>query len=175
VSGTIPIEVCPAGLDGEIVANSSWPTSFGFWSCVPLDAAGRAVLPATGGLNHVAFALRPQDPTESSLVTVRVSYTAVDSFVDVVPPTGTESVDMKLTYIPRSATTGARVDPVAQSGSTAAVTVKVTQGHQTLTRDSPCDFGSEIDCVGNVIPDHPVTVELTESSQTRVVLTVTWR
>src|ERR1022692_3347426 len=38
-TSTSPLEVCPANLDGTISGSGSWPPSFKFVSCLPLDAA----------------------------------------------------------------------------------------------------------------------------------------
>ena len=57
-SAGTPLEVCPAGLDGGL-SDTSWPPWFKFPSCIALSSSGAATLPATDGLTHVAFAVKP--------------------------------------------------------------------------------------------------------------------
>jgi hypothetical protein len=83
---TSPLEVCPANLDGTISASGSWPASSKFVSCLPLDGAGGAALPASDGNSHVAFALRPLAKALSASVRLTVSYSPADTFVAVIPP-----------------------------------------------------------------------------------------
>ncbi len=56
-SSTVPLEVCPAGLDGGL-NDSSWPPSFKFGSCIDLSSSGPTSLPPTDGGFHVAFAIK---------------------------------------------------------------------------------------------------------------------
>lgn len=172
----VPLEVCPAGLDGSIQGgSSSWPPWFHFPSCVRLTGSGTAILPRTDGQTHVAFALRPSAPTGSVRLSVVVDYSATDAFVEVVPPTGTVGTDLTVTYTPRSETTGAVANLVGQVRPAPGYTVAVTQASRALTRLSACDFGSEIDCVGGVAPSVPVAVRLTGPGSSKVVLYVAWK
>jgi len=106
VEPSASVEVCPATIDGDIDPNhSSWPRrSFG--SCVPLDAAGRASLPSTGGGLHAAFAIRPRNAAQRAAVDVSVAYNAVDSFVEIFPPS--QTVSTAVAFTPRSSTIGAQ-------------------------------------------------------------------
>ena len=111
-TSAVPLEVCPAGLDGEMVQNSSWPPSFRFPSCLATDGSGVATLPITDGSTHVAFAIRPVSTVGEIPMTVRVDYAAADSFVDIIPPVAGVPTDISITYTPRSRTTGTQDDLV---------------------------------------------------------------
>ncbi len=170
----VPLEVCPAGLGGEIVGNTSWPSSFGFLSCMGLGASGDAMLPATDGMTHVAFAIRPVAMVGEVPLTLHLSYSATDSFVEIIPPVAGLRTDMTVTITPRSGTTGAQTKLVGQLRSAPGYSVAVTQSGRHVTKPSPCDFGSEVPCIGPVTPSEPVRVRLTGPGTPSVVLSLAW-
>jgi hypothetical protein len=170
----VPLEVCPAGLDGEIAGNTSWPASFGFLSCMALAGSGVAMLPATDGTTHVAFAIRLVAMVGEAPLTLQLSYSATDSFVEIIPPVAGVRTDMTVTITPRSGTTGAQTNLVGQLRSAPGYSVAVRQSGRHVTKPSPCDFGSEVPCVGPVTPSEPVRVHLTGPGMPSVVLSLAW-
>jgi hypothetical protein len=175
---TSPLEVCPANLDGTISATGSWPASSNFVSCLRLDSAGGAALPASDGNSHVAFALRPLEKAFSASLTLTVSYTAADTFVAAIPPTGNGNVDMTVTYVPGSSTTGAVVSPEAMADTVAAPGFVVTaaQADRTLRSPSACDFPTELSgCIGEVVPGTPLSIHVSGPGTAKVTLSLAWK
>lgn len=175
---TSPLEVCPANLDGTISASGSWPASSKFVSCLPLDGAGGAALPASDGNSHVAFALRPLAKALSASVRLTVSYSPADTFVAVIPPAGTGRVDMTVTYVPGSSTTGVAVSPEGMADSVAApgFVIAARQGDRTLRSPSSCDFATELSsCVGGIIARTPLSVNLSGPGTSKVTLSLAWK
>jgi hypothetical protein len=153
-----PIELCPASLDGVVNATSgSWPPQFHFRTCRKVDGAGRGQLPATDGDTHVAFAVRALDAGRGRVVDVFVGYDAKDSFVEIIPPHASLAQG-SVTFTPHSATAGAHVYTLPDYGSSPDGAVTMFQHGRYLRTATKCDFGSEIECVGGVTPNEPVTV-----------------
>lgn len=139
-----------------------------------MDATGQAVLTGFSGSAHVAFAIRSPDRSGSVAVEISLTYTAADSFVEIIPPAGGADATT-VTFTPRSSTVGAQVFLMPGFEPALDIAVSVSQQHGALTLAWPCDFGSEIDCVGGVAPDQSVTVSLTGGgSNERVALFVAW-
>ena len=72
-SSTVPLEVCPAGLDGGL-NDSSWPPSSKFGSCMDLSSSGPTTLPPTNGGFHVAFAIKELSAGPLTPLAVSVTY-----------------------------------------------------------------------------------------------------
>jgi len=175
---TSPLEVCPANLDGTISASGSWPASSEFVACLPLDSAGGGALPASDGNSHVAFALRPLEKAFSASVTLTVSYSPADTFVAAIPPAGNGNVDMTVTYVPGSSTTGAVVSPEGRADTVAApgFVVTATQADRTLRSPSSCDFATELSsCIGGVVPSTPLSINLSGPGTAKVTLSLAWK
>jgi hypothetical protein len=167
------LEVCPATLDGDIdLHGSSWPVPFR--SCIPLDASGHAVLPATNGFFHVAFALRSPKTTGTTVADVAISYSASDSFVQIGRPAGSATTTVVIT--PRSTTVGAHAYMQPGSRTAPDALINLSQSGHALRSARSCDFGSEIPCVGGVTPKEPVTAVLGGNNKrdTRLVMFLTW-
>ena len=126
------------------------------------------------GVTHVAFAIRGVAMVGDVALTIRVSYSATDSFVGIIPPTSGVRTDLSVTYRPRSGTTGAEVNLVGQVRSAPGYSVAVSQSGRELNKPSICDFGSEIPCVGSVTPSGPVEVHVTGPGTPSVVLSLAW-
>ncbi len=172
-SALTPLEVCPAGLDGGL-SDTSWPPWFKFPSCVALSSTGAATLPATDGLTHVAFAVKPISGPAVVPLTLTVNYTPTDSFVEVIPPDGQVQTAMTVTYTPGSETTGAQVTPVNSVNPAPGFTLVVSQAGRSLTERAICDFPSELSCVGSVTPGEPVTARLSGPAGP-VILNLAWK
>lgn len=171
-TSTVPLEVCPATINGGGV----WPQSR-FTSCLPFDGSGHAVLPATDGFYHVTFEVRSVGTGISTTPTVTLSYTATDSYFAIVPPAATDT-RMTIAYVPGSSTTGTSV---SQSGIAYTVlapgfVLSVTQNGQTLSSSEPCDFLTEFtSCIGGVDAGQPVSVTVTGPSNETVQVGLAWR
>jgi hypothetical protein len=167
------IEVCPASLEGGIgIAAGSWPH---FPSCRQVDASGRVQLPATDGATHVAFAVRALDARRGRVVEVSVSYEAKDSFVELVPPE-VVAAGTSLTFTPHTSTAGAHAYSLPGYREAPDIVISMAQRGRFLRTVAPCDFGSEIDCVGGVTPNQPVTVlwANTNSARGKFAFFVAW-
>lgn len=106
VSATMPLDACPADLDGGVVpvGSHSWPSGSGFMTCLPLDASGRIALPSTNSRSyHVAFALRAR--ASGTVRSVVINYSYEDAFLEVVPPPG-RADGMTVSFTPLSSTVG---------------------------------------------------------------------
>ncbi len=174
-SSTVALEVCPAGLDGGL-NDSSWPTLFKFPSCVGLSASGAATLPSTDGSTHVAFAVKassagaPLNPLE-----LTVSYSATDSFVEVIPPATSSHTYLTVTYTPQSTTTAAEATPVNRVTPAPGYSLDLMQAGRALTASVPCDFPTELTgCFGGVTPGVAVEAQLVGQGAT-VVLNLEWK
>jgi hypothetical protein len=168
------VEVCPATINGDIDPSySSWPRS-SFGSCMSLDSAGHASLPSTGGGLHVVFAIRSHATAQRPTVDVSVVYSAVDSFVEIVPPAATVSTTVAFT--PRSSTIGAQAYLVPGFGAAPGVVVELSQQGRVLKLAAKCDFGSEIECVGGAEPGQTAMAAVTGRSESgwRVAMLVAW-
>lgn len=172
-SATTLLEVCPAGLDGGLT-DSSWPPWFKFSACLQLSSAGVATLPATDGLTHVAFAIRPVSDVATVALTLTVNYTPTDSFVEVIPPRDGSQTAIAVTYSPGSDTTGALATPVNSIYPAPGYTLVLSQAGRSLSQPAVCDFPSEIACVGGVSPNEPITARLTGPVGS-VVLNLAWK
>jgi hypothetical protein len=173
-SGTTPLEVCPAGLDGGL-NDSSWPPWFKFSNCENLTPSAVTTLPATDGATHVAFAIEEVSPGSLSPLEVSVTYSATDSFVEVIPPATTSHTYMTVSYTPRSATTGATATPVNLLTPAPGYSLDVMQAGRALTQMVACDFPSELtSCFGGVTPGQPVAVQLVGQGGP-VVLNLAWK
>jgi hypothetical protein len=174
-SSTVALEVCPAGLDGGL-NDSSWPPVFKFPSCVGLSPSGAATLPSTDGAIHVAFAVKasstgaPLNPLE-----LTVSYTATDSFVEVIPPATSSHTYLTVMYTPQSTTTAAAATPVNLVTPAPGYSLDLMQAGRALTASVPCDFPTELTaCFGGVTPGVPVQAQLVGQGAT-VVLDLEWK
>ena len=168
------VEVCPATINGDIDPNySSWPRG-SFGSCVSLDSAGHASLPSTGGGLHVVFAIRSHAAAQRPTVNVSVTYNAVDSFVEIVPPA--ETVSTTVAFTPRSSTIGAQAYLMPGYRAAPDVVVELSQQGRALKLGVKCDFGSEIECVGGAEPGQTATAAVTGRSPSdgRVAMLVAW-
>lgn len=164
------LEVCPAGLDGGLT-DSSWPSFFKFTSCLAMPA-DTATLPPTDGDTHVAVAIRSTGSTPVALA-VTVDYAAADTFVEVIPPRSA-STSLRVTYTPRTTTTGATVSPAGLVTPAPGYSLVITQAGRTLSTAAPCDFPTEAqECVGNVTPGQPAQVQLAGTGS-QVVLYLAW-
>jgi hypothetical protein len=176
-TSTSALEVCPASLDGTISGSGSWPPSFGFNSCMPFNDGGEVALPPSSGGFHLAFAVRPIDPAAAASVTLRVNYTATDTFVAILPSSAEGNVNMTVTYVPETSTTGASVSPAGMADTVQApgFIVAVTQGDLTLSNPAACDFATEADtCLGGVVPNQPVSVNASGPGTSKVELALAW-
>jgi hypothetical protein len=172
-TGGTRLEVCPAGLDGGL-NDSSWPPWFKFPSCVTFDPSSVAILPVTDGITHVAFAIKAISPSVSSAVSLTVTYSATDSFVEVIPPTTTSQTNMTVSYTPLSATMGATVTPVNLITPAPGYSLHVVQTGRPITQMAPCDFPTEISsCFGGVTPGQQLAVQLVGDGGP-VVLNLGW-
>ena len=141
------------------------------WRChLPVTAT----LPATDGLTHVAFAVKPISGPAVVPLTLTVNYTPTDSFVEVIPPDGQVQTAMTVTYTPGSETTGAEVTPVNSVNPAPGFTLVVSQAGRSLTQRAICDFPSELSCVGGVTPGEPVTARLSGPAGP-VILNLAWK
>ncbi len=171
-SSPVPLDVCPAGLDGGL-NDSSWAPSFKFESCISLGPSANTTLPATDGASHVAFAIKAVSVGPMSPLEVSVNYTAADSFVEVIPP-GTSHNYMAVSYTPLSATTGATATPANLLTPAPGYSLDVMQSGRALAQTVPCDFPTEFTaCFGGVTPGERVTVQLV--GQGPVVLGLAWK
>jgi predicted nucleic acid-binding protein len=168
----VKIEVNPADVIEECrstVTGTTDPTS-----CAGLDAAGQDVRSEFGGDEHMAFAIRHHGASRAPTFTISVSYTAADSYVQITPPAGAPGTTI-VAFTPRSSTVGAHANSLTDIGTVADASVEVSQQGSALMLASPCDFASEIGCVGGVTPDEAVMVALTSSpSDADVTFFVTW-
>jgi hypothetical protein len=174
-SSNVALEVCPAGLDGGLT-DSSWPPLFNFPSCVGLSPSGAATLPSTDGLTHVAFAIKAASAGALlSPLDLRVSYSATDSFVEVIPPTTSSQTYLTVMYTPQSTTTAAEAMPVNLVKPAPGYSLDLMQAGRALTGSVPCDFPSELTgCFGGVTPGVPVEAQLVGQGAT-VVLNLAWK
>ncbi|MGP0108053.1 MAG: hypothetical protein ACLPR9_04160 [Acidimicrobiales bacterium] len=173
-SGTTPLEVCPAGLDGGL-NDSSWPPWFKFQSCMNLSPSAITTLPATDGGTHVAFAIKEVSPGSLSPLAVSVTYNATDSFVEVIPPATTSQIYMTVSYTPVSATTGATATPINLLTPAPGHSLDVMQAGRALTQMVACDFPTELtSCFEGVTPGQPVAVQLVGRGGP-VVLSLAWK
>jgi hypothetical protein len=173
-SATSPLEVCPAGLDGGL-DDSSWPLGFNFQSCINLSPSGNATLPATSGGYHVAFAIKDVSPSPLSPLEVSVTYSATDSFVEVIPPATTSQTYLTVSYTPLSATTGATDTPINLLTPAPGYSLDVMQAGRALNQMAACDFPTELSsCFGDVTPGQAVSVQLVGRGSP-VVLSLAWR
>jgi hypothetical protein len=170
-----PTEVCPASVDGAIGPGmSSWPSWFHFDACQSVDSLGEATLPPTDGSVHVAFGVRALRADVTTPLDVSVSYEAEDSFVVVIPPAVT-ATHADVTFRPHTATVGVHAYVMPDFGKTSIVAVAAQQNRR-LRRTMPCDFGSEIGCVGRVQPNVParVTISGPSSDTARLAVYLSW-
>jgi hypothetical protein len=177
-TSTSPLEVCPANLDGTISGSGSWPPGFKFVSCSPFDGAGVATLPPSDGSFHLAFAVRPVATAGSASVTLAVDYSAVDTFVAVIPPVATGNLDMTVTFVPGSSTIGDVVTPEGMADTVAAPGFVATarQGDQTLSSPAACDFATELSsCVRGVVPNEPLSVNVGGPGAAKVDVSLAWK
>jgi hypothetical protein len=173
-TGTVPLEVCPAGLDGGL-NDSSWPPWFKFPSCINLSPSSPTTLPATDGGTHVAFAIREISAGALSPLELSVNYNATDSFVEVIPPSTTSHIYMSVSYTPHSATTEASATPINLLTPAPGYSLDVMQSGRTLTQTVACDFPTEFtSCLGGVTPGEPVAVQLVGQGGP-VVLSLAWK
>lgn len=175
VNGGTLAEVCPAGLDGGLL-DSSWPASSGFTGCLRLSPTGAATLPAAPGATHVAFAVRSVSATSlPSPLAVTVTYSATDSFVEVVPPNAATDPLVTASYTPNSTTTAAVATPVHGITLAPGYFVNVTQGGPPLTQAVRCDFPTVLTlCLGGIVPGQPVLAQLVGHGGP-VVLNLAWK
>jgi hypothetical protein len=174
-SADAALEVCPAGLDGGL-NDSSWPPWFKFPNCMSLSASGFATLPATDGESHVAFALKALSASSPLInLVLTVSYSATDSFVEVIPPTTSSHSYLTVSYTPQSDTTGAEATPVNLLTPAPGYSLDVMQSGRTLSESVPCDFPTELtSCLGGVVPGVRVDAQLVGQGAT-VVLSLAWK
>jgi hypothetical protein len=173
-SGTVPLEVCPAGLDGGL-NDSSWPPSFKFESCMDLSSSAPTTLPPTDGAFHVAFAVKEVSAGSLSPLALSVNYSATDSFVEVIPPSTSSHIYMTVSYTPRSATTEASATPINLLTPAPGYSLDVMQSGRALTQAVACDFPTEFtSCLGGVTPGEPVTAQLVGQGEP-VVLSLAWK
>lgn len=171
-SGTTPLEVCPAGLDGGL-NDSSWPP--GFQSCINLSPSGNATLPATDGETHVAVAIKDVSPGPLSPLEVSITYDATDSFVEVIPPATSSQTYLSVSYTPNSATTGATETPINLVTPAPGYSLDVMQAGRALNQMVPCDFPTELtSCFGDVTPGRAVSVQLVGHGGP-VILNLAWK
>ena len=103
--------------------------------------------------------LRPSSaPTVNASVTIRSTTAPPDiAFVAILPPSAEGNVNMTVSYMPETSTTGALVSPAGMADTVRApgIAVGVTQGGTTLSNPAACDFlATELDsCIGGVVPD----------------------
>jgi hypothetical protein len=176
-TSTSPLEVCPANLDGTISGSGSWPPGFGFNSCIPLNGTGAATLPPSTGGFHLAFALRPLAPAVNASVTLRVDYSATDTFVAILPPSVEGNINVTVSYVPKTSTTGALVSPAGMADTvlTPGIAVAIAQGGPTLGNPAACDFATEVDsCLGGVVPNLPVSVNVSGPGTSKVEIALAW-
>lgn len=178
-TSTSPLEVCPVDGDGNFSASgSSWPHSFGFVSCLPLNDAGEVALPASDGDFHLAFALRPIATSVGTPVTVTVGYSPVDTFVAVLPPVADGPQDLMVTYVPGTSTIGVAVSPLGLADTSAApgFVVTPTQAGRALGGTSVCDFPTELNsCIGGVVPQQPVSINVSGPGPSKVSVFLAWK
>jgi hypothetical protein len=178
-TSTAPLQVCPANLDGTIsVSGSSWPSRFNFLSCLPLDGAGNATLPASDGTYHLAFAIRPTAASVAASVSLTVSYTATDTFVAVLPPTTPGNTDMTVTFVPESTTIEDNIAPQGLSDAAPApgYVATATQDGRSLSSPAACDFPTELDsCIGGVVPDTALAVKVSGPGASKVTVSLAWK
>jgi hypothetical protein len=172
-SGSAPLEVCPAGLDGQL-NDSSWPPWSHFPSCIGLGPSGATPLPATDGAAHVSFAIKAATSAARTRVAVTVDYTAVDSFFEASSPADAPRTDLSVTYEPRSSTTAALATPVDLASPAPGYRVVLTQGGRSLTSAANCDFPTELEGCVAVTARKPVVVRLT-GPRGRVTLEAAWK
>ena len=142
-----PVEVAVPG-DGAATACPSpgmrWPGGM-FTTCLGAGEDGRIVVPGTGDPSyHVAFVVRAgaDGPFD-----VRITYSAADAFMVVTLP-ATVAAGGTVTFEPRTGTAGAEAFILPGYAAVPGVRAVIEQDGRPLTRRSPCDFGSEIECVG---------------------------
>jgi len=175
VTGGALAEVCPAGLDGGLL-DSSWPASSGFRGCLRLSPTGAGTLPPAPVATHVAFAVKTVSATAPpGPLAVTVTYSAADSFVEVVPPTTTTNPLVTASYTPSSTTTVAVATPVHGIALAPGYFVNVTQGGPPLTQAVHCDFPTVLTlCLGGIAPGQPVQAQLVGHGGP-VVLNLAWK
>jgi hypothetical protein len=168
--GAASLEVCPASLDGGIGPPlSSWPARVHFDSCQTADSAQNVTLPPTDGAAHVAFAIRARRP-HPTVVDVSVRYVPSDSFLLVIPP-AVQTASAEVAFTPRSTTIGAQTFTLPGFASPSTQATVKQEGHLVVTKTS-CSFGSEINCVGPIKPNRPVSVRVRGRSDARARLAV---
>jgi hypothetical protein len=173
-SATSPLEVCPAGLDGGL-DDSSWPPGFNFQRCINLSPFGNATLPATSGGYHVAFAIKDVSPAPLSPLEVSVTYSATDSFVEVIPPATSSQTYLTVSYTPLSATTGATDTQINLLTPAPGYSLDVMQAGRALNQMVACDFFTELSsCFGDVTPGQAVSVQLVGRGSP-VILSLAWK
>jgi hypothetical protein len=172
-SSAAQLEICPAGLDGSLT-DSSWPPFFHFPGCVAMPA-GSATLPPTDGNTHVAVAIKTTTVSVPVSLTLTVDYSATDTFVEVIPPSG-EPTSLTVTYTPLSSTTAATVTPVILVTPAPGYTLTISQAGRPLTAEAPCDSPTELEtCVGGVAPGEPAEVHVSGPGSQPVVLSPAWK
>jgi hypothetical protein len=137
-----------------------------------------ATLPPSSGGFHLAFAVRPVDSAAIASVTLKVNYSATDTFVAILPPSAEANVTMTVTYVPLTSTTKATVSPAGMADTVRApeFSVAVTQGAVTLISPTACDFATEADsCLGGVVPNQPVSVNVSGPGTSKVELALAWQ
>lgn len=159
VSATMPLDACPADLDGGVVpvGSHSWPSGSGFMTCLPLDASGRIAFPSTNSRSyHVAFALRAR--ASGTVRSVVINYSYEDAFLEVVPPPG-RADGMTVSFTPLSSTVGVDANLLPNYGPVSGVRLSVDQQGEALTLTGRCSFPSEFSsCFVGVRPHQPVVV-----------------
>jgi hypothetical protein len=120
---------------------------------------------------HVGFAVRSDSPQIVARLTI--DYAAADSFVEVIPPPHT---DATIVFTPTSATVGAHAYGLPGFRGPAGIRLTLRQSGRALARTTPCDFPSEIDCVGDVTSGEPVTVTMHQARERdRTALLLAWK
>jgi hypothetical protein len=173
-SSSPDLSICPITLDGAArgsreALGTGWPSETGFRSCLDLQPSVGTTLPPTDGSWHVAFAVRSAASQVVAALTVK--YAAADAFVEVIPPPRTEAT---IVITPTSATVGAHAYRLPGYLPATNVRLALRQSGRVLVRATPCDFPSEIDCVGDVTSGRPVTVTLHQGDD-RTALFIAWK
>ncbi|HEX4217647.1 MAG TPA: hypothetical protein VHZ02_04725 [Acidimicrobiales bacterium] len=107
-----------------------------------------------------------------------VDYSPVDTFVEVLPPVAVGTQNLMVTYVPGTATIGLAVSPLGLAASSAApgFVATPTQADRVLGGTSVCDFPTELDsCVGGVVPQEPVSVDVTGPGASKVAVFLAWK
>jgi hypothetical protein len=110
-------------------------------------------------------------------VTLTISYSPTDTFVAIIPPAD-GSVDMTVTYVPGSSTTGAAATPEGMADTVVApgFVVTASQADRTLRSPSSCDFATELSsCIGGVVPGTPLSVNVRGPGTATVTVSLAWK